>query len=102
MYYRKKGRKIMSDIYYDMGEGANLSEYRTTLQETITAILKKIGVSDDGIGWVIVEEEKLREMDKLCKNKVFQDKFFPDKFFRINYFQFRFSLKRRTIMGVVI
>lgn len=30
----------MSDISFDMGEGANLSEYGTALQETINDIKK--------------------------------------------------------------
>ena len=61
----------MSDIRFDMGEGVNLSEYRTALQETIKDILKRIEVSDEGIKWVIIEEEKFKEMDKLAPDKLF-------------------------------
>lgn len=61
--------------------------------------MKKIGVSDDGIEWVIVEEEKLREMDKLCKNKVFQDKFFPDKLFPDKLFPISFFIEEKNNYG---
>ena len=59
----------MSKICFDTGAGANFSVYEITLQKTITRILKKIGISDKGITWVIVKEEKLKKMDEQLKKK---------------------------------
>lgn len=46
----------MSNIRYDMG--TNFASYGITLQRTITDILNKIGISDEGIRWVIFDEKK--------------------------------------------
>lgn len=46
----------MSNIRYDMG--TNFASYGITLQRTITDILNKIGISDEGIKWVIFDEKK--------------------------------------------
>ena len=54
----------MSDISFDTGAEVNLSAYKDILQRTINDVLKKIKISDDGIQWLIVEEEKFKEMDK--------------------------------------
>lgn len=53
----------MSDIYFDTDAEVEISAYKSILQRTITDILKKIAISDKGISWVIVEEEKFKEMD---------------------------------------
>lgn len=46
----------MSNIRYDMG--TDLAVYGDVLQRTIDAVLEKIGISDEGIEWVVFKEEK--------------------------------------------
>ena len=60
----------MSDISFDTGAEVNFSAYRVILQETINDVLKKIKISDEGIKWFIVEEEKFKEMDRVSLNKL--------------------------------
>lgn len=55
----------MSDIYFDTNDGTDISAYKSILQKTITGVLKKIEISDKGISWVIVEEEKFKEMARV-------------------------------------
>lgn len=46
----------MSNIRYDIG--TSFASYGITLQKTITDILNKLGISDEGISWVIFDERK--------------------------------------------
>lgn len=52
----------MSNICYDE---TNIAMYRIILQKTIKKILNKIGISDEGIKWVVFDEKKYMKKDVL-------------------------------------
>lgn len=53
----------MSDIHYDMG--TNFAIYGIILQKTIDDVLKRLGISDNGIKWIIFEEEKYQKQSMI-------------------------------------